>query len=292
MAILLLAAVPAHALLCGDGVLDELLFEQCDDGNNLPGDCCSPLCQYEPADTVCRASNGTCDPQETCTGSSEICPADVTIPDGDGDQVCDPTDLCPLVPDPTNGDGDGDGVGDVCDFCINPDDTQLLKTKLTLSKLDLPPGNDRFRLKASTLLPEGPYIDPVANGLALRITDGVGLVAVAATVPPGEFDRFTRSGWRTNGNGNVFTFRSQSNDPVLGGVKRITVKTNPSQPGAVKIVVIGREGTYVRPTDAPVTVVINLTPSTPGQCAESQFNAIEGGPRCVFLNNGARLICR
>jgi cysteine-rich repeat protein len=291
-AVLILSTVPAHALICGDGFLDELLLEECDDGNNVPGDCCSPFCQYEPADTVCRASTGTCDPEETCTGSSDVCPADLIIPDGDLDQVCDPDDLCPLIPDPLQDDVDLDGIGDACDYCVNPDETTLLKTKMTLSKLDLPVGNDRFRLKASGVLPDGPPIDPVTNGLALRVTDGLDIVAVEATIPGGAFDRFTRSGWRVNGNFNVFTFRSQSDDPDLGGIRRITLKTNPTQPRAFKIVVVGREGVYVKPTEAPVTVATKITPQAPGQCAESQFNAFEGGPRCVFLNNSARLICR
>jgi len=35
--------------------------------------------------------------------------------DTDSDGVCDAVDLCPTVPDPTNGDLDADGIGDVCD---------------------------------------------------------------------------------------------------------------------------------------------------------------------------------
>src|SRR4029453_9037960 len=58
----------AAALLGGDGELD--LLEQCDDGNLLPGDCCSPLCLFEPAGGECRPSTGPCDPAEFCTGQS------------------------------------------------------------------------------------------------------------------------------------------------------------------------------------------------------------------------------
>ena len=32
--------------ICGNGVLDH--GEQCDDGNTVAGDCCSPTCQFEP----------------------------------------------------------------------------------------------------------------------------------------------------------------------------------------------------------------------------------------------------
>jgi len=85
--------------------------EQCDDGNNLAGDCCSPTCRFEAAGspcgsddnvctldvcnatgvcthpagnagTVCRAAAGPCDVAETCDGVSGACPADAKEPDG------------------------------------------------------------------------------------------------------------------------------------------------------------------------------------------------------------------
>ncbi|KAI9690983.1 MAG: hypothetical protein M1822_008603 [Bathelium mastoideum] len=50
----------------------------CDDSND---DCCHN-CQLATNGTVCRASTGSCDPQEVCSGTSPTCPADVTSPDG------------------------------------------------------------------------------------------------------------------------------------------------------------------------------------------------------------------
>lgn len=50
----------------------------CDDSNES---CCSG-CQFANNGTICRASNGICNPAETCTGTSAICPADTTAPDG------------------------------------------------------------------------------------------------------------------------------------------------------------------------------------------------------------------
>jgi hypothetical protein len=50
----------------------------CDDSNE---DCCKN-CQLAPANTVCRPSTGVCDPQETCSGSNPLCPADTNAPDG------------------------------------------------------------------------------------------------------------------------------------------------------------------------------------------------------------------
>lgn len=51
----------------------------CDDANDS---CCSQ-CQFSPAGTVCRASLGECDLQETCTGNSSTCPADSFKKDGE-----------------------------------------------------------------------------------------------------------------------------------------------------------------------------------------------------------------
>ena len=50
----------------------------CDDSNE---DCCKG-CQFSSAGTVCRPSTGQCDPQETCSGTSPLCPVDQTAPDG------------------------------------------------------------------------------------------------------------------------------------------------------------------------------------------------------------------
>ena len=50
----------------------------CDDSN----DACCNSCQLASNGTVCRATTGACDPAETCTGTSALCPADLTTPDG------------------------------------------------------------------------------------------------------------------------------------------------------------------------------------------------------------------
>src|SRR4249920_105913 len=57
--ITLLLAAPAMAAVCGNHVIE--LGEQCDDGNTLGGDCCSPSCQFESSSTVCRSAAAGCD---------------------------------------------------------------------------------------------------------------------------------------------------------------------------------------------------------------------------------------
>src|SRR5262249_36847186 len=81
--------------VCGDGVIDA--GEQCDDANPAPNDCSSPTGKIEPASTICRASTGPCDVQETCNGSA-ICPADAFSPSGTVCRapagVCDAAEVC------------------------------------------------------------------------------------------------------------------------------------------------------------------------------------------------------
>jgi hypothetical protein len=50
-------------------------------GGGICGDNCNEAADncFDPAGTVCRASAGVCDTQETCTGSSASCPADAFV---------------------------------------------------------------------------------------------------------------------------------------------------------------------------------------------------------------------
>ncbi|KAL0941075.1 adam protease adm-b [Colletotrichum truncatum] len=52
----------------------------CDPSNE---DCCNGQCQFASNGTVCRQSTGSCDPVETCSGTSASCPNDRHKDDGD-----------------------------------------------------------------------------------------------------------------------------------------------------------------------------------------------------------------
>src|SRR5262249_18275023 len=58
--------IGAIAPICGNGVLDPT--EQCDDGNTVAGDCCSPTCTFEPAGQACDDGN-VCTINSTCDGA-------------------------------------------------------------------------------------------------------------------------------------------------------------------------------------------------------------------------------
>src|SRR6184192_2756213 len=78
------------AHVCGNGVVD--LGEQCDDGNLVAGDCCSPTCQFEPAGQACAnnpcISGSTCDGAAACVGGTPN-----TLPCNDGN-ACTTADTC------------------------------------------------------------------------------------------------------------------------------------------------------------------------------------------------------
>ena len=98
--------------------------------------------------TSAGAPSGCATSPSPATASAPTCPADVGLPDGDGDGVCDAHDVCPLVADPGQEDDDGDGRGNACDPCTNVVPTTTAKAVLKMSKLLTPPGDDRLKLKA------------------------------------------------------------------------------------------------------------------------------------------------
>ncbi|EEB06277.1 spore wall assembly peptidase Mde10 [Schizosaccharomyces japonicus yFS275] len=91
-----------ETLTCGNGVLDP--GEQCDCGEHCDdnpccdgetctlkkgaecddssGSCCHN-CQFASSSTLCRASKGTCDKPEYCTGKHAECPDDILREDGE-----------------------------------------------------------------------------------------------------------------------------------------------------------------------------------------------------------------
>jgi len=88
--------VAVDVTLCGNGILEA--GEDCDDGNFLAGDCCSPTCTFEPVTTVCRSAVDGCDADEFCDGAG-ACPLDTFQPLGTAcgnptNTVCDAADTC------------------------------------------------------------------------------------------------------------------------------------------------------------------------------------------------------
>lgn len=72
------ASIHAQGMSCGNGALELVLGEQCDDGNGVGADGCDPACQYEPVGSSC--GDGAIDTLEVCD--------DGNVSNGD---TCNPT---------------------------------------------------------------------------------------------------------------------------------------------------------------------------------------------------------
>ncbi len=62
---------------CGNEVLDD--GEECDDGNAYPDDCCSPICTFDAAGSVCPTDDDVCT-DDACDGAGACQHIDNTAP--------------------------------------------------------------------------------------------------------------------------------------------------------------------------------------------------------------------
>lgn len=105
----------------------------------------------------------------------EVVPATLTVAgDRDDDEVVDPLDNCPDIPNATQDDGDADGAGDVCDNCPdvgNPDQLDhdddgsgdACQPRLVLSGI-VEDGGQLLEVRA---VAHDPQMDPLSGSIAL-----------------------------------------------------------------------------------------------------------------------------
>jgi uncharacterized delta-60 repeat protein len=255
--------------ICGNGVIEP--GEECDDGNLVDGDCCSSLCQIEPAGKVCRAPSSACDLAETCDGTTPTCPADTGTPDTDGDGVCDAQDAC-----------------------IDPSGGELLSGSSLI--VDRAGGSrDSLAVRASFPLAQSQIgaLDLISTGARVVLEGSSGPVLSDVVLPGGTFAGRGTRGWKRAASGTVWNYRDATASPLNGvSAVKISARSGPSASSVVHLVVRAKRGAYpVTAGDAPLVLKITLgdqAAAIAGTCGEIRFTAGD----CAFNPQQTRLACR
>lgn len=189
--------------------------------------------------------------------------------DADADEACDWEDNCPAVANADQADDDGDGLGDACDLeCPAGDRLDLAKLSL-----DLRDGAaDKLSLKGgfTVTLP----IDPVVDGVGLRLESG-GVVLVDTVLGgPGAPAQFTLRG-------SSFQYRDSSG--AAAGIQKASLKASAAEPGTYKLTIKGK-GMDVGPG---ATSTARLLLDLISTCAETHADEVQ----CTLDSPATRLRC-
>ena len=270
------------------------LAESCD-GTNVA----CPADAFVPATTTCRAAVSACDVAEFCPGSGVSCPFDSGFPDTDDDAVCDAQDNCDATSNPDQDDTDGDGIGDACDICSNASSLRTARTRLQLSRLLAPAGDDRLSYRGELVVPAVPALDPIANGVRVVVLDAGDTPLIDAFLPGLPYDHRSRVGWTLNGSHTSFRYDNKGLDtahPIVAGIVKCTLRVSPNSPGQVRFAISGRKGSYmVAANRLPLRAVLVVEGAlgTHGPCGDSLFPGPSAPvPTCAVAVDGSSVDCR
>lgn len=198
--------------------------------------------------------------------------------DRDNDGVCDADDNCPEVSNAGQADANGNGLGDACE-CASP--VALENAKVKLGKRTTPPGDDTLLVKVQLTVPTSPTIDPLTNGVRIRVQDDAGGTVLDASLPGGAYDDTLRTGWKVNGSGTSWSYRSCAG---RFGIDKLTFKTTPRKPGLVKLVAKAKKGSY---TVGPLPLTLSVVVDPAGQCGSQDFATGD----CAANGSGSTVHC-
>jgi cysteine-rich repeat protein len=265
---------PVGETTCGDGTLDA--GEECDDGNAIFGDGCSPSCRLE----VC--GNGVIEPGEQCD--------DGNATSGDGCSATCRDEVC------------GNGVVDVGEQCDDGNTTPQdgCTGKCTIERCPIlvshqenwasaqvaleprMPGNERLTIKGTFGVPAGATVDVASGGVRFLFEDASGAPSLDTTLPGG-------TAWKVRGARAIY----RDDTGTVAGIRKVTVRTR--QAGSitdVKIAVAAVGGPYpttVETMPQVVTVLLgDASAVDAGACGIQTF----GAASCRDRHNGRRFLCK
>ena len=239
---------------CGDGLLDP--GEDCDDGNDVNGDCCSASCTAEP-------DGGVCDDGETCTSGDQCVAgrcAGAPVTDGtpcDDDSLCTAdscqSGLCVGVPTPAVG-------------CKVP--TLPLKSQLLLKDV-APDLGDQLRWKwtkgqATTFAELG---DPATSDSYELCLYGPGPSLLFRGRADAAGACAGRACWKTT-TGKGYGFKDKDRTP--DGVEKLSLVSGPD--GAAKISAKGKGPLLHMPAVGSLALPVEVQLRGAGQCWAATYS--------------------
>lgn len=236
---------------CGNGQID--LGEDCEDGNVVSGDCCSPTCQFDAVGTSC-ADATLCNGDETCDGAG-TCAAGVAL-------QCDDADLC-------SQDACQPAQGCVNDYVPAGGCRTALKSSLIMKDKSTDTGDSLVWkwIRGEPTLPSELGTPTGTTQYALCLYAGM---TNAGYLVPGDAVRWSPIG--TKG------YKYKDPGGTAGGITKITLKADP-RPGKSKALVKGKganlDDVDLSALDDNGLVVVQLVNDSTNACFESTFTAAD-----------------
>ncbi len=165
---------------------------------------------------------------------------------------------------------------------------------LRMVKLDQGAGEQKLVLRGEVSFASSVAagLDPVADGVRLRLLDGEGRSILAVTVPPGVYQRASGRGWTESGRGGSAKWRSKV---PLAGIDRIDLDWDDARdPGQVSFLVKGKAlALELATADLPLRFELSMgdADAFDGACGALDFGAapLRG---CVLNPGTGVLLCR
>jgi len=280
---------------CGDSVLDG--GEACDAGpaNGTATACCASDCQFEPASKTCRSQEiSYCDIAETCTGSSDTCPADAVQPAGYEcglttdcvvSATCDGTSkTCPPSTPLPDSDGDSStSFNELCDAydpCTNVGGARDFDTTRRVFFSTRPTS---IKLVASFAIAT-PFadLDPEARGALIALYDPTYEHGAYITLEPGTYGGAGTKGWYESTRQWNYVDATGSSYAI----RKVKIQDRSTQsPGRVIVKVAGSAwGPQIPPP--PFTLAVTLgsrsVDGAAGRCGETIFGINDCSPKTAL----------
>jgi hypothetical protein len=167
--------------------------------------------------------------------------------------------------------------------------TVVVKPRLTITRRQMPPGDDRLVFKGAFTLPSGmPFtdVDPLLHGIQFVLDDEAGTI-LDIPLPAGPFDG--DAGWTVNNTRTKRTYNDMRAAPPGGIVKAVIQDLSTATPGLVKFLVKGKAGSYGMVTTA---VIPGLVLPDVAECVAARFVDPAPAPTCTLNVSGRTLRCK